>query len=402
MADRYWVSASAGNWTDTANWSTTSGGSGGASVPGASDSVIFDSNGPGSCNVDSNVDVLSFNFAGYTGTFAASTYTFAVAGSLNASGSTAIIDLGSSSWTVGGAYLLRFISNSSTAGTSTLRMTSTTEVVFMFLQVGGDFYSITLAPNASVRQGRNLSITGSFILEDGSRWDVSSYSPSIRLNANLSLGANSLISSSAGGTFFIHPDGTGLRTGHPTATVVRFGTLNFNESLLTTIPIATYTDTFILGQNASSYNGIWRFEGDTIIEGNVSTNMGKATSETIDTATNNVNLTLKGDVDISPSQGTITWSAGTGTITLDNTAAQSINFNGQTVEPVIVSDASTGAITLGADFTTPYVHDCSGLIDLNGFTITETGTDPNPCDAGAFRLLIDGFNDLLINRGLVD
>lgn len=41
MADRYWVAA-ASNWNDTANWSTTSGGSGGASIPGSSDVAIFD------------------------------------------------------------------------------------------------------------------------------------------------------------------------------------------------------------------------------------------------------------------------------------------------------------------------------------------------------------------------
>lgn len=43
MADRYWVGGT-GTWdgANTANWSTTSGGSGGASVPTASDDVIFD------------------------------------------------------------------------------------------------------------------------------------------------------------------------------------------------------------------------------------------------------------------------------------------------------------------------------------------------------------------------
>jgi hypothetical protein len=44
MADRYWVGG-AGNWTssNTTNWSTTSGGSGGASVPTSSDKVIINS-----------------------------------------------------------------------------------------------------------------------------------------------------------------------------------------------------------------------------------------------------------------------------------------------------------------------------------------------------------------------
>ena len=45
MADRYWVGGT-GTWdsTSTANWSTASGGSTGASVPTATDNVFFDAN----------------------------------------------------------------------------------------------------------------------------------------------------------------------------------------------------------------------------------------------------------------------------------------------------------------------------------------------------------------------
>ena len=45
MADRYWVLGT-GTWdaTNTANWSASSGGAGGASVPTASDNVFFDAN----------------------------------------------------------------------------------------------------------------------------------------------------------------------------------------------------------------------------------------------------------------------------------------------------------------------------------------------------------------------
>lgn len=45
MADRYWVLGT-GTWdsTSTTNWSTSSGGAGGASVPTASDNVFFDAN----------------------------------------------------------------------------------------------------------------------------------------------------------------------------------------------------------------------------------------------------------------------------------------------------------------------------------------------------------------------
>lgn len=43
MANRHWIGNS-GNWSDTSHWSTTSGGSGGASVPTSADDVIFDAN----------------------------------------------------------------------------------------------------------------------------------------------------------------------------------------------------------------------------------------------------------------------------------------------------------------------------------------------------------------------
>jgi hypothetical protein len=53
MADRYWVLGT-GSWdsTTTTNWSATSGGAGGASVPTAADNVIF--------NVNSNVTTTAF------------------------------------------------------------------------------------------------------------------------------------------------------------------------------------------------------------------------------------------------------------------------------------------------------------------------------------------------------
>lgn len=41
--DRYWVGNS-GLWNDTAHWSLTSGGTGGAPVPTANNDVYFDSN----------------------------------------------------------------------------------------------------------------------------------------------------------------------------------------------------------------------------------------------------------------------------------------------------------------------------------------------------------------------
>jgi hypothetical protein len=66
----YWVGqTAAGNWSDPQNWALTSGGSGGAGVPGPGDDAIFDAQGPAVCTVDIadvTIRLLLFD-TGYTG-----------------------------------------------------------------------------------------------------------------------------------------------------------------------------------------------------------------------------------------------------------------------------------------------------------------------------------------------
>lgn len=64
---RYFLNIGA-NWGDTANWSDTSGGTGGFSVPTSSDAVFFDANS-GNCTVNATArTAASLNFTGYTNT----------------------------------------------------------------------------------------------------------------------------------------------------------------------------------------------------------------------------------------------------------------------------------------------------------------------------------------------
>ncbi|MBX2896414.1 MAG: hypothetical protein KF763_13275 [Cyclobacteriaceae bacterium] len=67
FGQRFWVAAGASNWNNTANWSTTSGGPGGASVPGPSDAVTFNANGIGNCTLDVAPNVAGITVTGYTG-----------------------------------------------------------------------------------------------------------------------------------------------------------------------------------------------------------------------------------------------------------------------------------------------------------------------------------------------
>ena len=75
MANRYWVTGGSGNWnaTDTNNWSATSGGASGASVPTSSDDVFFDAaSGAGTATVTATANCANLDFTGFTGTFAGS------------------------------------------------------------------------------------------------------------------------------------------------------------------------------------------------------------------------------------------------------------------------------------------------------------------------------------------
>lgn len=71
MADRYWRGGS-GTWNNanTTNWSATSGGAGGASIPTSTDNVFFDANSTGTCTIAGTVPCANLNFTGFTGTLA--------------------------------------------------------------------------------------------------------------------------------------------------------------------------------------------------------------------------------------------------------------------------------------------------------------------------------------------
>lgn len=83
MANRYWVGGTA-NWDGTAGtkWATTSGGSGGASVPTTADDVFFTNLSTGTCTISTgNTGAKSINCTGFTGTISG-TANITVAGSV--------------------------------------------------------------------------------------------------------------------------------------------------------------------------------------------------------------------------------------------------------------------------------------------------------------------------------
>lgn len=178
MANRYWVGGS-GIWnaTNTANWSTTSGGSGGASVPTETDMVFFNSSsGGGTVRIEySGVRVCqNFNASGFTGTFEGyyadfastypdwkPTYRFTV---YPQDGTTSNIVLGTTATysnatdplgTVEGPGLEIVVQDPGDVPTSTLKSDGVTLrylQVYSFVQLSGSTHGFSLLDNLTVDQ----------------------------------------------------------------------------------------------------------------------------------------------------------------------------------------------------------------------------------------------------------
>jgi fibronectin-binding autotransporter adhesin len=143
MADRFWVGGS-GTWntSSTTNWSASSGGASGASVPTAADSVFFDQAGTYTVTTTGALTCLDF-------TVSAGTVAFTNVGAITVSGSMSL--LAGTTW--GGSMSLTF--NATTTG-KTVTTNGTTFGLVSFNGSGGGWTlgsSLTCGGNLSVING---------------------------------------------------------------------------------------------------------------------------------------------------------------------------------------------------------------------------------------------------------
>jgi hypothetical protein len=111
MAARFWVTGGTGDWNSTTNWSATTGGASGASVPGSSDTATLDaSSGAGTVTLDISPTIQTLTCTGFTGTLAFGTNTI----SLNSTGT---IFTGATTMSVTGTPLIICTNSSATART---------------------------------------------------------------------------------------------------------------------------------------------------------------------------------------------------------------------------------------------------------------------------------------------
>lgn len=140
MAARFWVTGGTGNWNSTTNWSATTGGASGASVPSTSDTAAFDaSSGSGTVTLDISPDIQTLTCTGFTGTLAFGTNTI----SLNSTGT---IFTGATTMAVSGTPLIILTNNSATARTIT--PTAVTEANSISFRITGGTGALTLTVGA--------------------------------------------------------------------------------------------------------------------------------------------------------------------------------------------------------------------------------------------------------------
>jgi hypothetical protein len=300
MADRYWIASSAENWNSTACsggtcWSTTSGGSGGASIPGTQDRALFNSSGTGDCTVTAERTVEELDMSGYTGTLTVNTGTSLIVGS----GDTASIDIDSSA-------------------TITL--------------VGSTSYIIARCDITQL--AASFSGSGKLIYQGNGNSSTNTFTGGT-VNMPVRFGSNY------------------------TPVTVEFGNTTFKKDF------------------TSSGTGTW----------------------TVDNTTNNPNLTFEGDVEIATLL--LTWTKGTGTITLSGSVAQSIDFDGETVEDITV-DKTSGTVTMTGAVTTDSLEITRGTWDANSQAIDVSGGVTSNPTAGAVTIQDTGTTGTLSITGNID
>ncbi len=179
MADRYWRGGT-GTWntTSTTNWSTTSGGSGGASVPTAADNVIFDQAATYNVTMTGALACLNITVSAGTVSFLTGTGpTLQINGSMSLAGVT---------WTSTGAITF----NSTTTGQTITTGGTTINASITFNGVGGE-WSLGSALTTGATQTTTLT-NGSLVL-NGYDLTTGIFSSTNTNTRSIAFGANNII-----------------------------------------------------------------------------------------------------------------------------------------------------------------------------------------------------------------
>ena len=425
---RYWIATTSTTWNSTANWSTTSGGAGGSSVPTTTSDAIFDGNGNGACAIDAAASVKGFYLAGYSGTVTQNSAKTVTVGTDNyaqgsgtftgSSGATA-----NDAITLNGSFTLAGGTFTATAGTITAKgnwtysggtfthnsgtlqlfngsaqsLTLTGSHTLNNVTIGGNYHSDTL----TIATGTTLTVSGTLNFA-GSMAD---YPATINGGAIEAKGDIIQAVVAATGTTALNISGTGAQTftgGGATANMLPLtinkssGTLTLSGTIATiknwtytagTIDAGTSTLQLFNASNKSlTLTGSHTLNNVTI-GGNYQNNTLTIATGTTLTVNGTLNLagSIAGGYPDTANGGAIeakgdiiqavVAATGTTTLNISGTGAQTwTSSGGQIPSSVVTINKSSGTVTLASALSLNTSGQdlaiTSGTLDLAGFALT--------------------------------
>jgi hypothetical protein len=337
-AKRYWIATTTSGWKAKANWSTTSTGLGGATVPGASDTAYFTSSRTGQCNVDSLVNVRRLEMGSGCGTVVqnANAVTIGTSGAVLAGGT---FTGGSSAFTCNGSLTISGTAFTSTSNTLTcvgnftlssgsFANNSGTVLFTTSNTIAGTivFNNLTFTPSATATHSISNTVTVQGTLTTSGSNTLTLNTGTIDAQGNVTIsntgssgGGNATITISGTGTVNLDGNASANRGRLPHVTISKTGG---TVTLLDTISIAgnwtclVAADPYVQEGTSTVY-----FSGSKTINGNHTLNNvfvdgGTYTMNTADTVRVTGLLKYVGSTSITINTGTF---IAQGNITLANT-----------------------------------------------------------------------------------
>ncbi len=351
MADRYWVGGT-GTWntTSTTNWSASSGGASGASVPTASDSVIFDQSSTYTVTLTGALTCLNF-------TVSAGTVTFSSTGTLNISGLLSLV--AATVWNATGT-----ITFAATSGTNTITTNGVSiSASITFNGVGGTFQ---LASALTSGATRTCTLTNGTLDLNNFTLTTGAFSSNNSNTRVLAFGTGKIVLTGTGVTVWTNATASGFSyTGTSRIEALgpaTTGTRTFNPSTTGTSTEATALNFYITGGS------------DTVTFSATSRRVNILDFTGFTGTFTNSNLTVHGNYTLAAG---MTVGSGTEITTFATTASQTITTASQTLDFPVTFNGIGGtfvmqdALTLGS---TRALTMTNGTLKLKAGTTSTVGS----------------------------
>jgi hypothetical protein len=288
MAARFWVNGGNGNINSTTNWSDTSGGTSGASVPTSVDDVTFDANGNSNATINGTATWLSLTItSGYTATMThnavltvagdvtfGANYTIAGSSSMTISATSTITSNGktwSNAITFSGVNTKTLVGDFTIGGLLTISANTTLNATTSetLIATNGIINTQSITGTATIK------ITGGTI---SSSTLNRAYSNNLIINGNVTIGtllyvvSNTITFDNTGGPYTVTTTGSTLHFANITMDTdgITWGTIQSNNTTNSLVINSLLTaNTINLNSDSVNFSGTHGFEVNNLINPNI-------------------------------------------------------------------------------------------------------------------------------------